>query len=189
MRGIAYPKKNRSQPGFTLIEILVAIFIAALLLVGSVALTNYMTIAVGKQSDMVLARQQLQYVSFWIGEDVVQAKNVSLSDSKVGDLFSLTGKDQGNETYTVTYSVDVNMKDKLGRDLASLSRTKIGGDGAGTSIVAQYLDPSSTICEYKKQSGNGTVLILSVTAVVDQQAASGTFEINPRAGNITLVAG
>jgi prepilin-type N-terminal cleavage/methylation domain-containing protein len=189
MRRIAYPKKNRSQPGFTLIEILVAVFIAAIILVGTVALTRYMVIATGEQSDQVLARLQVQYVGFWIGEDVVQAKNVELSDSTVGDLFVVTGVDNENEPYTVTYRIDVNMKDKLGRDLARLSRTKVGGEGAGTSIVAQYLDPSSTTCEYEKQSGNGTVLIFGVTALVDQQVARAKYEINPRAGNITLVAG
>jgi prepilin-type N-terminal cleavage/methylation domain-containing protein len=189
MRHFVHRKQKKSQPGFTLVEMVVALAVAALILVGSAALMRYMVVATSQQSDQVLARLQVQYVGFWIGEDVVQAKNVELSDSTVGDLFVVTGVDEGNETYTVTYRIDVNMKDKMGRDLASLSRTKIGGEGAGTSIVAQYLDPSSTTCEYEKQSGNGTVLIFGVTALVDQRVASAKYEINPRAGNITLVGG
>ncbi len=186
MSRFAYRKQKRGQPGFTLIEMVVALAVAALILVGSAALMHYMVVATSNQSDQTTANLQVQYVSFWIGGDVVQAQTISLGNSTVsGFPLVLTEAAQDGGNYTVTYSVE-GMKDKLGRDLLTLSRARAG---AGNITVAQYLDPASTQC-FQKQSGNGTyMLVLNVTAVVDQKQTSGRYEISPRAGNVTWVSG
>jgi len=198
-----YRKQNkRSQPGFTLVEIVVALAVGAVILVGAAALMYYMVVGTGEQSDQVTARLQVQYVSFWIGEDVVQAQSISLSNyttdagyTVVGFPFVLTLEDPQAGTYTVTYGVK-DMKDNLGRDLLSLYRYST--ENSGNITVAQYLDPQGTTMYQPQQVGSHQVgdetydtykLVLEVTAKVDQKQASGTYEINPRAGNFTWVSG
>ena len=181
-------QKKRSQPGFTLIEMVVALAVAAVILVSTVALGRYIVVATADQSDQVLARLQVQYVSFWIGEDVVQAQDVTIGNSTYYflRLYSDTSPDPDGGEQWVEYHVE-DMKDKVNGNLWRLYRkTK-----SGTTVVAEYLDTSLTRC-YQKQSGNGTlldVLVLDVTAKVDQRESSGTYEINPRAGTVTWVGG
>lgn len=194
-RFVYLKQKYGSQPGFTLVEVVVALAIAAIILGSIAALMYYMVVTTGEQSDQVTARLQVQYVSFWIGEDVVQAGNISLGNyttdsgyKVVGFPFVLECVDKDKVNYTVTYGVQ-DMKDNLGRDLLSLYRYSTKNSGNAT--VAQYLDPLSTRCQ-RGQLGNGTllnVLKLDVTAMVNQKESSGTYEISPRKGNVTWVGG
>jgi prepilin-type N-terminal cleavage/methylation domain-containing protein len=193
-------QRKRSQLGFTLVEIVVALAVAALVLVGAAALMYYMVVGTGEQSDQVTARLQVQYVSFWIGEDVVQAQSISLGNyttdagyKVVGFPFVLGCVDKDDVNYTVTYGVQ-DMKDNLGRDLMSLYRYSTENSNSGNITVAQYLDPQGTECQFQQvgshQVGNETYdtykLVLEVTAMVNQRESSGTYEINPRAGNVTV---
>jgi len=201
----AYRKqKKRSQLGFTLVELVVAISVGAVVLVGAAALMYYMVVGTGEESDQWLADLQVQYVSFWIGEDVVQAQSISLSNyttdagyTVVGFPFvlTLTLEDPQAGTYTVTYGVK-DMKDNLGRDLLSLYRYST--EDSGNLTVAQYLDPQGTTMYQPQQIGSHQVgdetydtykLVLEVTAKVNQKQASGIYEISPRAGNFTWVSG
>jgi len=164
---------------------MIALAIAALLVVSSSAIMSSL-VRTGDKVDQMMANLQVQYVSFWIGEDVVQAQSITLENSTIGEYtvvgfpFTLGCVDKNGGNYTVTYSVaDMTVSDerKLGRTLVSLYRAKDGGN----LTVAEYLDPVGTNCELA-QVGNQTYkLVLNVAAVVDEKEASGRFDINPRA--------
>ena len=179
-------QKTRSQLGFTLIEIVIALAIAALLGVSSGAIMSYL-VKTGDKADQIMANLQVQYVSFWIGEDVVQAGNITLGNSTVGGdqvvgfPFTLTLVDKGGGNYTVTYSVgQMPAKEKtLGNTLMSLYRAKDGGN----VTVAEYLYPLGTNCELNPVGNQTYKLVLNVAAMVDQKEATGRYEINPRAYN------
>jgi len=188
-------QKKRSQPGFTLIEMVVALAVAAVILVSTVALGRYIVVATADQSDQVLARLQVQYVSFWIGEDVVQATgdlglslgNTSVNGYKVEgfpiDMFLL---DKDGFTYhNVEYSVEpMPAKEGTpGNTLMSLYRAEAPTVFPNTpkTVVAEYLDPLGTKCELQKVGNETYILVLKVTARVDLTEASGTYQINPRA--------
>jgi prepilin-type N-terminal cleavage/methylation domain-containing protein len=199
-----YRKQNkRSQPGFTLVEIVVALAIAAIILGSIAALMYYMVVTTGEQSDQVTARLQVQYVSFWMGEDVVQAQHMESENSagdailmKKGFPLTITWESDEGISYSVIYDVE-----NTGRKPWQLTREyKVNEEIVGNSTVSEYLVPWSaqgendvgTWCDIKNE-GNATnpryIVTVTAAAVVDRAKASGAYEINPRAGNVTWVEG
>jgi len=195
LRILLCPKqRKRNQPGFTLIEMLIALAISMIIVIGTAAFMQHMLSVTADHSDKKLAQIEVHYVGFWIGEDVAQAQSISLANSTVDGYaegfpitLSWTNPDDGTTT-TIIYSVG-NMTDKLGRTLLRLNRAK---DDTGNSTIAEYLDPLLTKCYQKTETGDQTVLtdvlVLEVTAQVDRRVESGSYEIFPRAysaGNVT----
>jgi prepilin-type N-terminal cleavage/methylation domain-containing protein len=187
-------QKGRRQLGFTLIEFTVAIAISVLIMVGAAALLRYMVVQTGANSNKTIAQLQVQYVGFWLTQDVVPAGNITLGDSPSGFPLTMTipGLDGGNST--VIYDVVPNPN--LPGNTWQLTRTEVDVDGQGnvTSLVAQYVDHSLT----KACQGNTTynVLVLEVAAKVDQSKlvpeADRKYQISPRLtdafGNSTELA-
>jgi prepilin-type N-terminal cleavage/methylation domain-containing protein len=195
-------RKKIGSPGFTLVEMVVALAVAGLILVGSAALMHYMVVATSQQSDQVLARLQVQYVSFWISQDAVQAQQIEVENSAgnatlemKGFPLTITWEDDNGNNNTVVYDLqDTGEKPwQLTREL------EVNGVSKGTSVVSQYLVPWSqgvidqgTWCDVNNE-GNETnpkyVINLITTAQVDRAEVSGTYRISPRAnnGNITLL--
>jgi hypothetical protein len=164
-----------------MVELMIAIAIGGVILAGAVAILRPMIVSTGDSSDESLARFEVQSVDFWIGDDVVQAQSVSLGNSSNGG-FPLIINWTTPQPTTITYDVET-MKDNLARDLWRLYRT----NNSQKATVAEYLDPLLTSCS-QKQLGNGTpinVLVLNVASQVDRRSASGSYEINPRFGNVT----
>ena len=191
-RLFAYWEGRRGQVGFTLAELMIALAVSAIIMVSSTAILWHLVVKTADTTNQAVANLQVQYVSSWISEDIVQAQEVELSGNSTTGNFPLIIKWTMPEETTITYSVE-NMKDKLARDLWRLNRT----DGTGTSMVAEYLTPQSTgLCKLPdiNDGGNITqvnVLRLQVGALVDDGKARAFYEINPRAnqGNITWVVG
>jgi len=181
--------------GFTLMEFAVAMVISTLLMVGAAYILRYMVVQTGANGDRTMAQLQAQYVSFWIGQDVVQAGNVTLGSSTGFPLtLTWTGLDGGNST--VIYDVVPNPN--LSGNTSQLTRTEVDVEGIGnvTSMVAQYVVPWDPVKQQGTracQGGNATnpdnVLVLQVAAQVDRSAASSSYELSPRYGNETLVWG
>jgi prepilin-type N-terminal cleavage/methylation domain-containing protein len=193
-------RKKIGSPGFTLVEMVVALAVAGLILVGSAALMHYMVVATSQQSDQVLARLQVQYVSFWISQDAVQAQQIEVENSAgnatlgiKGFPLTITWEDDNGNNNTVVYDLqDTGEKPwQLTREL------EVNGVSKGTSVVSQYLVPWSaqgqgTWCVVNN-AGNETnpryIVNLTAAAQVDLANASGIYNISPRArdGNITLL--
>ena len=188
MGGIIFGKRNRcNQLGFTLVELMIATALGAIILGGAAALLHQIVVSGADSSDRAQARLEVQYVNFWISEDVIQAQEVeigNITDATCPNPFLTLKWTAGGRNSTVTYCVE-DMTDKLGSNLWKLYRTK----DARQIIVAENLDPLFTRC-YQKQSGNGTlvdILVLEVASKVDRMEASASYEINPRFGNVTWV--
>ena len=171
-----------------MVELMVAVAIAAVMLVGIGASLRAILVSSANSTNHALAMSEVQKVASWIGDDVVQAQNVSLGDYSNGGfplIISWTRPQPGNVTYgnkTVT--------DKLGRNLWELYRTT----SSGTAMVAQHLkpfdptDPLGTTSCSPLRLGNGTlenVLVMNVASQVDAYSASGSYQINPRAFDFT----
>jgi len=199
MRGIAggirLSKRSRcGQLGFTMVELVIAVAISAVILVGSGAALHALLVSTGDSSDKTLARLEVQYANFWISEDVMQATEVdigNITDVRYPNpflyLFWNTWPYGEVQVHTVEYSIE-DMKDKQDRNLWRLYRTTDADTtNPKTTVVAEYLDPLLTSCT-QKQLGNGTlinVLVLEVASQVDDKMARGSYEINPRASTVT----
>ena len=198
-RLFAYWDGKRGQAGFTLVELLIALAVSGIIMVSSTAILWHLVVKTADTTNQAVANLQVQYVSSWISEDVVQAGSITLEgDSTTGNFPLVIYWTETTETEETTITYDVgNMSDKLGNVLWRLNRTKTNADGTGTSMVAEYLTPGSTgVCKLPDidVGGNITqvnVLRLQVGALVDNREARALYEINPRAnrGNITWVVG
>lgn len=179
---------RRGQAGFTMVELMVAIAISVLIVVGSLVFLRYMITVAADNRDKTMATLEVQYVGFWISEDVVQAQIIEVGGSHGFPLRLTWDEWDGSRSETITYYVE-SME---GEDLWRLMRTRDVYDGEGalvstaTSLVAGYLVP------WSEAEGEGTrscamvydtmkSLVVEVAAVVDRSEASSTYEIYPRA--------
>jgi prepilin-type N-terminal cleavage/methylation domain-containing protein len=180
-------QKKESQRGFTLVELMIAIAVSAMIMVGSMQLLSHMVVTSAQNRANTMAMLQVQYVGFWITEDVVQARpaQVTLTDplNPGASHFPLTIQwTQWNGVeHKVEYSYSVE-----GDETWKLSRhewyTPKGGSEVdnGMTVVGESLDPAGTRCEWDTGGNATNVLKLDVTANVDGKLASRTYEINPR---------
>jgi prepilin-type N-terminal cleavage/methylation domain-containing protein len=190
LKTVIYGRQRRGgQLGFNLIELMIAIAISVLLMVGTVAILRYMVVQTAENGDRTMAQLQVQYIGSWISEDVVQAQHIHFGNSTgTGFPLILTWIAQDGGNNTVTY--DVVNDEELGGNPWQLTRTSVNSQGNATSLVAEYLDPAKTKCDIETVYDEPTspekyVVVLDVDAKVDQSEENSTFEISPRYSGIT----
>lgn len=175
-----------------MVELMVAIAISVLIVVGSLVFLRYMITVAADNRDKTMATLEVQYVGFWISEDVVQAQEISVFDcaeDPEGRLLILKWKEwDGSQSETITYYVE-NMEDE---DLWRLMRTReVYEEGnpepvsTATSLVAEYLVPWSEAEDEGTRScamdyDTMKSLVVEVAARADRSEASSTYEIYPR---------
>jgi len=182
----------RGQAGLTLVELMVAIAISMLLVLGSLIFLRYMVTVADENRDKTLATLEVQYVGFWISEDVAQAQTIELGASQ-GFPLTMTWEDWGSSlSVTITYNVENMVEDEA---LWQLMRTREVKDGEAvlvdeTTLVAEYLIPWSdaeqtgTTCYrmvYDVEYDTMKSVVIEVAARADRSEASSTYEIYPRA--------
>ncbi len=170
--------------GVTLVELMVALAVSAMVIVGTAMVMRHVVMAAGDQRDDTMAVLNVQVSGFWINEDVVQAQSIRLGDpGGIGFPLTVEWTDWDGDRNRVTYGVQ-GMVDELGRSLWQLARTQerdtgSGYESMGSAFVGEYLDPGATRCYWSQSTDD--ILALEVTALVDQSEASSTYEMNPRA--------
>ena len=174
---------NRNQLGFTLIELMIAMAISGIIC-GSVTMTIFQIFdSSGRTSTHMTAVRQVRSAGYWVSHDVLMAQHLVIADESVDDPdgsrfpFTLTWSDwTSNEVHEVTYSI---VGDELQRsDIV----TDIDGDTVtNTSIMAEFIDPENTSCEY---AGGKFTLTVTVTvgAGPAAQTETRTYEVIPRPG-------
>ena len=168
-------RRTIGQLGFTLAELMVAIAVGSIILVGSFILMHYMLTVSAENRDETMAVLQVQYVGFWINEDVVQAQYVDLG-STGGFPLEIGWTEWDGVEKKVTYEVEGMMDGELWRLYRELF---INDVSQGATIVGEYLDPSSTRCVW--HGDLDSVIVLQITAIFDGNEVSSTYQINPRA--------
>jgi type II secretory pathway component PulJ len=194
--GMNRGKGRGSQRGFTLVELGVAMAISMLLIAGTAWILRYTVVQTAANADRTLAQMQTQYVSSWINQDVIQARQIHFGNT-TGAGFPLTiawtGQDGGNRT--VIY--DVVKDPSISQNHCQLTRElRVDGVGEGNYLVSEYMvewhrtaegEDLGTWC-HRENAGSDTdpryVLVLDVMARVGQSEENSTFKISPRRTDI-----
>ncbi len=164
---------NRKQLGFTLIELAIAMAISGII-AGTVTVTMFQLFdSTGRTSTHMTAVRQVRSAGYWVTHDALMAQDVAVA-AEPGFPFTLTWNDwTDNEVHTVVYNI---VGDKLERD------DSVNSGPAVTTIVAEFIDPAKTSCEY----ADGR-LTFTVTAQVGTGSAAQietrTYEVIPRPGS------
>jgi prepilin-type N-terminal cleavage/methylation domain-containing protein len=166
-------QKRGSQLGFTLVELMIAIAISGFIVVGSLVLLGHMIIVTAENRDETMAVLQVQYVGFWVSEDVVQAQSVELGAYN-GFPLRVEWTEWDGDVNEVIYSFSPE-----GEVWTLMREHRVNGESYGTIVVSEHLVDGPTRCFWHETSDD--VLIVEVTARVDRNEASSRYEIHPRA--------
>lgn len=175
-------------------ELIIAVAVSTLIVIGSLIFLRYMITVADDNRDKTMATLEVQYVGFWISEDVAQAQTINVGNIS-GDVdgfpLILTWEEwDGSQSTTITYYFETMDEGELWR----LMRTQVvepaeGPAVSGTSQIAEYLVPCDDAGEtgtrccrrvYGATKGEMESLIVHVAARADRSEASSLYEIYPR---------
>jgi len=165
-------KKPSNQKGLTLVELLIAMIVGAMI-AGAVVASMFQLFTVSdRNSDYAAAFTQVQNAGYWVSHDAVQAQQVwdeDDPDPPVVGFLIMKWVDWDGDAHQVVYTLEGS---------GQLKRSySINGDPPETIVIAQYIDPSpaNTNCSW-----DGSVLTLKITAQVGDQTVSRTYKVEPR---------
>jgi len=165
--------KLSTQNGFTLVELVIAIAIAALIVAASFAAWFQFSTVSARNSDYMAAYNQVQNAGYWFSRDAVQiTQEPTLGVG--GFPATLCWVDWDGSTHRVVYTLDGGT--------GELRRT-YGIDGAlqENFVAAQYVDSTNTGCTW-----DGETLSLKITAQFGDRLAERTYTVEPRTIKTTL---
>lgn len=160
---------KKSESGFTLIEVLVAITITALIAFGGVLTATQIISVNAKSNAHMTAVNEVQNAGYWISRDTQMAQSVTADGLTPPEFLILSWtEDSSGDNYQVVYTLE----DIPGSTLKKLQRDhSINGGANELTLVAQYIDPASE--KTKSEFTNG-VLTLTITATVSTASPSGS---------------
>jgi len=167
-------RAHRNEKGLTLVELVMAMGVTAIIL-GGITATLWQVFNTNTRSvNHMTAVRQVQSAGYWVSQDALMAQSITTDNGTTSHLpMTLTWTDWDGVVHSVTYSFDNNR----------LKRTQ----GSGGDLIAHYIVPKSptdldgTICDFT--SGK---LVFTVKATVGSGATAGTevrvYEVTPRTG-------
>jgi hypothetical protein len=155
-----------NQLGLTFVEVVMAFAVSAILLGSISASISQLFKTNSSATNQMSAVRQVQNAGYWVSHDTQMAQIISANTTGNGFPLILSWTEWTSGTVqNVTYSIANNQ----------LKRNK----GGNESIIANYIDPAQTTCNFTDNK-----LILTVTATVGSgpQTRSETrrYEVNPR---------
>jgi prepilin-type N-terminal cleavage/methylation domain-containing protein len=145
----------RSEKGFTLIEMVVALAITGIIGLGATSAIYHVMINGGRNADAVAASQHALNAIHWISRDVQMSQDVS-PEGASGFPLTLQWITWDNSEYEVVYSIEDG----------TLTRSfSTGGVEESEVVVAQYIDTDTEMSNCVFSSG---VLTLKITATVGE---------------------
>ena len=177
-----------NQRGFTLVEVMVGVLIMGLVGLAATA-AIIQVVNAGRHSTHMSALRQVQTAGYWVSRDGLQAQvvvdntpddpHIDVDDPETQDTEILIlewTEWEGGWFHRVVYSLQDMPSGSLKKLWRHETITPEGSDPTlHTTMVAQYIDASATSCQW-----DGSQIIFEVTATVEQQTESRTYEIKPR---------
>jgi prepilin-type N-terminal cleavage/methylation domain-containing protein len=181
---------NRSQKGFTLIELILVIAIGSII-GGSVTMTMFQLITgSARTNNHMVAVRQVQSAGYWVSHDVKMAQETpdtadNLSTPEV-EFLTVTWSDWGiGGTHQVVYTL-VDMPG--GGGLKQLVRNHSVNGTTDTGIIAQFVDwdpdlaLTKTSCDFTDGKLTFTVTA-SVGGGLGKETETRVYEVVPRPGS------
>ena len=143
---------NNNQKGFTMIEVVIAIAITAII-TGGIIMTIFQVFDGNtRSSNHMIAVRQVQNAGYWVSHDTLMAQSVVTDDGATGFPLTLTWTEyvvDGDE-----YQVDYTLEDMTGSTLKNLQRVySVNGTPTETGYAAEYINQADTSCGL---TGGGT---------------------------------
>jgi prepilin-type N-terminal cleavage/methylation domain-containing protein len=164
---------HKGQRGLTLLELLIALPIAALILAAATGAIIQLINSSQASSRMVACRQ-VQTAGYWVSKDGLQAQRVNITAPTAILILEWT-EWEGNVSYRITYS----LQDMPSGSLKQLRRTEaVNGTAGATLTIATHLVPEETSCNWTNDERQA--FTFNVTAKVGKQTETRGYEITPR---------
>jgi prepilin-type N-terminal cleavage/methylation domain-containing protein len=161
---------HKGQRGLTLVELLIALPIAALI-VAAAAGAIIQLLNSSEASNSMIACRQVQTAGYWVSVDGVQAQRVDITAPP--DILILEW--DTDASYRITYS----LQDMPSGSLKYLERTEeVNSAERTTLVIATDLVPEETSCYWT--SDEKQAFTFKVTARVGEQTETRIYGIKPR---------
>jgi prepilin-type N-terminal cleavage/methylation domain-containing protein len=166
MIGLGFARAKRSEKGFTLVEMLVVLFIlGGVMSVMSTAVVLILRTS-EQNNEWNVNLRQVQNAGYYISRDALMAQAVTTT--KPGCFLSLSWSEWNGNPNTIDYYYDAFDNKKLMRRLNNDTPT----------LVAEYIVPESTTCYWDDVEKKLTVTIRA--SLSGSRFAVETYEIKPR---------
>ena len=163
---------HKEQRGLTLIELLIALPIAALIIAAATGAIIQL-LESSRASNHMVALRQVQTAGYWVSTDGLQAQRVNITASPAILILEWTEWEE-NVSYRITYS----LQDMPSGSLKQLQRIEEANDAVRTLIIATNLVPEETSWDWT--SDEKQAFTFKVTAKVGEQTETRIYEIQPR---------
>ncbi len=167
--------------GMTLIELLVALAVGSMLIVGASQVLQQIFILVPRAESSMLAMRQVQFAGHWIDRDAISAQAITptpvLFTVSTGTPLVISYVNWDATKTTITYSVDANSKlqrqvvvrnEKTG---STINSSQMQVADSITSLTAQFTQPAGK---------DRKILTITVIALVGSVSESRTYQTMPR---------
>jgi prepilin-type N-terminal cleavage/methylation domain-containing protein len=134
---------NKNQKGFTLLEMLLALLIGAIITGGITATIFQVVFGSARTNNHMTAVRQVESAGYWVSHDVQMAQTVVLARDADGFPLSLSWIDSLGPPKVVTYTTYTIEGSDLKRQQV------VGSQPSTTTTVARFivLDPAKTKCQ------------------------------------------
>lgn len=166
---------NKDQKGFTLLELLLALLIGAIITGGITATIFQVVIGSARTNNHMIAVRQVQNGGYWVSHDAQMAQTVVLARDADGFPLNLSWIDWNGTPNAITYTI-------------------VGGElkrqyGTSTTTVTRYIEPDSTKTKCQL-SGGGTFTLPDSgdTFTISGGALADNGRITVATGSISVTA-
>ena len=155
------------QNGYTLIEIILGLALAALLTTGITVFAMQTVNATSDSKERMHAIMQVENAGYWVSRDIQMSGNFTLGDN-AGFPLQMLRIDTDQNEYEVTYSFSEN----------NIIRSQVKNEeGPFQSIIAQNINTAESLTNLSDTSG---LLIFNITSTYGDVDVSRTYKIKPR---------
>ena len=164
------------QSGFTLVELIIAIAIAAVITGGITAAIMQILTINHRDSNHMIAVRQVQQAGDQVSKDALQAQPGKIDVNPAGEFLTLNWTSWDGLENEIIYSIEDG---ELKRS-HSFNGTP---QSTAPAVVAKYIDATIDPVTGKARTNcvwNGTVLKFTVTAAVGTETETRIYEIEPR---------